>query len=93
VSALQCMHSQAVDIGCSKLVLEPSTKWLFGASLHPSKGECISVHSLDAEVRQGAALWAGSDACMPVCVLLACQGFLSKCFGLRWFLPEYTWAA
>jgi hypothetical protein len=44
------MHSQAVDVGCSKLVLEPSTKFLFGASTHSSKGECISVHSLDAEV-------------------------------------------
>jgi hypothetical protein len=48
------MHSQAVDVGCSKLVLEPSTKWLFGASTSAAKGECISVHSLDAEVRTAA---------------------------------------
>ncbi|WIA13470.1 hypothetical protein OEZ85_007049 [Tetradesmus obliquus] len=48
--ALLCMHSQAVDVACSKLVLEPATKFLFGAAAHSSKGECISVHSLDAEL-------------------------------------------
>lgn len=48
---LQCMHSQAVDLTCTKLVLEPSTKLMFGASLATSDAsECVSVHSLDAEV-------------------------------------------
>jgi hypothetical protein len=45
------MHSQAVDLTCTKLVLEPTTKLMFGASLATSDAsECVSVHSLDAEV-------------------------------------------
>jgi hypothetical protein len=53
------MHSQAVDLTCTKLVLEPSTKLMFGASLTTSDAsECVSVHSLDAEVgRHTKASW------------------------------------
>lgn len=49
----QCMHSQAVELTATKLVLEPATKLLFGASVERSKEtECVSVHSLDVEVSQ-----------------------------------------
>lgn len=49
--SLQCMHSQAVDLTASKLVLEPSTKLLFGASVSSADStECISVHSMDTDV-------------------------------------------
>lgn len=45
------MHSQAVDFTSTKLVLEPSTKLMYGASLTSSDAsECVSVHSLDVEV-------------------------------------------
>jgi hypothetical protein len=48
---VQCMHSQAVDFTSTKLVLEPSTKLMYGASLTSSDAsECVSVHSLDVEV-------------------------------------------
>lgn len=51
------MHSQAVDFTSTKLVLEPATKLLFGASMATSDAsECVSVHSLDIEVCSQALL-------------------------------------
>lgn len=35
----------------TRLVLEPSSRLAFGASLSSSGGECVSVLSLDPEVR------------------------------------------
>lgn len=50
---LQCMHSQAVDFTCTKLVLEPGNKLMFAASLATADAsECVSVHSLGVEVRR-----------------------------------------
>lgn len=45
------MHSQAVDFNTTKLVLEPANKLLYGASLANDGSECVSVCSLDVEVR------------------------------------------
>jgi hypothetical protein len=51
------MHSQAVDFTCTKLVLEPGNKLMFGASLATSDAsECVSVHSLDVEVRSNSSV-------------------------------------
>lgn len=45
------MHSQAVDFTSTKLVLEPSTKLMFGASMAVADAsECVTVHSLDPDV-------------------------------------------
>lgn len=50
-TVLLCMHSQAVDFTSTKLVLEPSTKLMYGASIGTGDAaECVSVHSLDPEV-------------------------------------------
>lgn len=47
------MHSQAVDFTSTRLVLEPTTKLMYGASMATGDAaECVSVHSLDPEVRR-----------------------------------------
>jgi hypothetical protein len=45
------MHSQAVDMTITKMVLEPEARLLLGAAISNSNAsECVSVHSLDADV-------------------------------------------
>jgi hypothetical protein len=44
------MHSQAVDVTITRMVLEPATRLLLGAAvLSSDASECVSVHSLDAD--------------------------------------------
>lgn len=72
----QCMHSQAVDFTSMKLVLEPATKLLFGASMATSDAsECVSVHSLDIEVRSQALQ---APTARPTAVRL-CYSFMPLC--------------
>lgn len=65
------MHQQAVDIHVTKLVLEPATKLCFGAALGTgTAAECVSVHSLDPEVRCCAVVevvLSGSVQILSIC--------------------------